>query len=151
MTRLSSAFGDTKALRTKTFVLGGHTFKVRVPLSKEMEDIQSRISSIDPTKLSERFAKLSGSFRTGEPIEGVVITDDDVTVDGRSTKELAHTILMMESRIIEYIKLLIPETGNLDDITYEEIEAEWPIQIQFEITEKILEATQPGYKEARKN
>ena len=50
MTRLSSAFGDkyqSQAIRTKTFALGGHTFKVRVPLSKEMEELQERVNKID--------------------------------------------------------------------------------------------------------
>ena len=45
MTRLSSAFGEkyqSNALRTKSFELGGHTFKVRIPLTKEMEVIQQK-------------------------------------------------------------------------------------------------------------
>ena len=49
------------------------------------------------------------------------------------------------------VKLLVPEAGNLDDITYEEIEAEWPMAVQLDMTEKIAEAIQPGYKDARKN
>lgn len=151
MTRLSSAFGEIKDLRTKTFELGGHTFKVRVPLSKEMESIDETIKSIPAAKIDERFKVLSKGFKTDEPIDGVEFKKNDVVVDGRSIREMAHTILMTETRIVEFIKLLIPENGSLDDITYEEIEAEWPMQIQFEIVEKISEAIRPGYKEARKN
>jgi hypothetical protein len=150
MTRLNSAFGDTQSLRTKTFQLGGHTFKVRIPLSKEMEELQARINTGDPEKIKQRFEKLTVSFK-GKEIDGVVVSDEDVVVDGRSTQELARTILMMETRIIEFIKLLVPEAGNLDDITYEEIEAEWPMAVQLDMTEKIAEAIQPGYKDARKN
>lgn len=150
MTKLASAFGDTNALRTKSFVLGGHTFKVRVPLSKEMEAIQERISSTNPDILAERFGKMTEPFRSN-PTEDVVITDNDVVVDGRSSKELVKTIHLMENRITEYVKLLIPENGSLDDITYEDIEAEWPLQVQFELIEKIVEAIQPGYKDTRKN
>lgn len=150
MTKLASAFGDTNALRTKSFVLGGHTFKIRVPLSKEMEAIQERISSTNLEILAERFGKMTEPFRSN-PTEDVVITDNDVVVDGRSSKELVKTIHLMENRITEYVKLLIPENGSLDDITYEDIEAEWPLQVQFELIEKIVEAIQPGYKDTRKN
>ncbi len=150
MTKLASAFGDTNALRTKSFVLGGHTFKVRVPLSKEMEAIQERISTANPEILASRFDKMTEPFRK-ETAENVVITSDDVVIDGRSSKELVKTIHLMENRITEYVKLLIPENGSLDDITYDDIEAEWPLQVQFELIEKIVEAIQPGYKDTRKN
>lgn len=153
MTRLSSAFGEkyqSQALRTKTFVLGGHTFKVRVPLSKEMDEIQERISKIDQDETKRRFDKMTSGFR-GTNIEGIVISDDDVVVEGRSTKSLVETILMVENRMVEYIRLLLPEVGTLEDITYEEIEAEWPMQVQLELLTCISEAIQPGYKDARKN
>jgi hypothetical protein len=153
MTRLSSAFGDkyqSQALRTKTFVLGGHTFKVRVPLSKEMDEIQERISKIDQDETKRRFDKMTSGFRDTN-IEGIVISDDDVVVEGRSTKSLVETILMVENRMVEYIRLLLPEVGTLEDITYEEIEAEWPMQVQLELLTCISEAIQPGYKDARKN
>jgi len=156
MSRISSAFGDSyqKAsahLRTKTFELGGHVFKVRIPLTKEMEQIEDRIKILNQEEAQNRLERMTSSFRSGEPIEGVVINDDDVIVEGRSTKELVKTILEMENRTVEYIKLLVPENGNLDDITYEEIEAEWPMSVQLEILAKIAESIQPGYKDSRKN
>lgn len=156
MSRLSSAFGDSyqKAsahLRTKTFELGGHIFKVRIPLTKEMEQLQERITKIDKQEAQKRFEKMTANFRSGENIEGVIVSDEDVVIDGRSTKDLIDTILMMECRMVEYIKLLIPEDGSLDDITYEEIDSEWPMQVQLELLAKISEAIQPGYKDARKN
>lgn len=151
MTRLASAFGETTSLRTKTFELGGHTFKVRVPLSKELDALHERVAKIDQAEFKKRFDKMTSSFRGSEAVEGIVVTEDDVVVEGRSTKDLVETILQMEARMVEYIKLLIPENGTLDDITYEDVEAEWPMAVQLEILAKISEAIQPGYKDSRKN
>jgi hypothetical protein len=156
MSRISSAFGDSyqKAsahLRTKSFELGGHVFKVRIPLTKEMEQLEDRITKIDEAELNERYKKMSSSFRDGTVIEGVEVTEDDVIVEGRSTKELVKSIISMEQRIVEYIKLLVPENGDLENLTYEEVESEWPTTVQLEVIAKISEAIQPGYKDARKN
>jgi Mg2+ and Co2+ transporter CorA len=156
MSRIQSAFGDSyqKAsahLRTKTFELGGHVFKVRIPLSKEMEQIETAITTIDDEALKQRYEKMSSSFRTGTLIEGVEITEDDVIVEGRSTKDLVRQVIMMEQRIVQFIRLLVPEVGTLNDLTYEEVDAEWPMAVQLEMIAKITEAIQPGYKDSRKN
>jgi hypothetical protein len=150
MTKLTSAFGEISNLRTKTFELAGHEFKVRVPLTKELDAMQERIEKFDQAEYQKRFDKMTASFRTGT-FDGVEVTDDDVVVEGRSTKELVKTILQMENRVVEYIRLLVPVNGTLDGITYEEIEAEWPTSVQLEILAKISEAIQPGYKDSRKN
>jgi hypothetical protein len=154
MTRLSSALGSTYAsdsLRTKTFELGGHTFKVRVPLTREMELIQERIEIIDESDYKIRFEKMTTSFKDSTALEGIVVTDDDVIIEGRSTRELVRSIMQMENRTVEYIKLIVPEHDNLDDITYKDIDEEWPFQVQLEVLNKISEAIQPGYKDSRKN
>jgi hypothetical protein len=57
----------------------------------------------------------------------------------------------METKITEYFKLLIAEQGTLENITYDEIDGEFPLQTQFEFLEKITEVIQPNYKDARKN
>jgi DNA-binding transcriptional regulator YbjK len=150
MTKLTSAFGEISNLRTKSFELAGYNFKVRVPLTKELDAMQERIEKYDQAEFQKRFDKMTASFRNNT-IEGVVVTDNDVIVEGRSTKELVETILQMENRVVEYIKLLVPVNGTLDEITYEEIEAEWPTAVQLEILAKISEAIQPGYKDSRKN
>jgi len=156
MTKLASAFGEKYQqsainIRTKSFELGGHTFKVRVPLNKEIEDMDARMSAVDPEKLQARFEKIAAPFKVGEPTNGVVISEDDVTVEGRSCRELAKSAIEVEQRIVEYTKLLVVENGDLSDISYEDIEIEFPFQIQVELMSKITEAIQPGYKEARKN
>jgi len=150
MTRLASAFNLNGALRTKTFELGGHTFKVKVPLTSELDEMFARIIQIDEKIVKERLKKMTDAL-TKEPIEGVEVTKDDVIVNGSSTKETVVSVLQMERKITEYIKLLVPENGDLAELTYEEIEQEFPLQIQLELIEKITEAIQPGYKDARKN
>lgn len=150
MTKLTSAFGEIINLRTKTFELAGYNFKVRVPLTKELDAMQERIEKFDQTEFQKRYDKMTSSFRA-DTLNGVVVTDNDVIIEGRSTKELIETILQMENRMVEYIKLLVPVNGTLDEITYEDIEAEWPTAVQLEILAKISEAIQPGYKDSRKN
>lgn len=150
MTKLSSAFQLNDSIRIKSFELAGHTFKVKVPLNKELEEISTRISDVPKADIDKRLKKMTETL-TKEPIEGVEIKDGDVLIDGKSTKETVVSVIQMERKITEYIKLLVPQNGTLDDITYEEIEQEWPLQTQFEIVEKITESIQPGYKDARKN
>ena len=156
MTKLSSAFGESyqkasQQIRTKTFELGGHTFKVRIPLTKEMDEINARIENIDQEEANRRYEKMAAPFRDMTNVESLVITDDDVIFDGRSTRELVKTIMTMEARMVEYIKLLVPENGEWWDLTYEDIETEWPMAVQLEVLNKIAEAIQPGYKDSRKN
>jgi 6-pyruvoyl-tetrahydropterin synthase len=150
MTRLGSAFNLNGALRTKTFELGGHTFKVKVPLTSELDEMFARIIQVDEKIVKERLKKMTDAL-TKEPIEGVEVTKDDVIVNGASTKETVVSVLQMEKKITEYIKLLVPENGDLSELTYDDIEQEFPLQIQLELIEKITEAIQPGYKDARKN
>jgi hypothetical protein len=40
---------------------------------------------------------------------------------------------------------------TLDDLTYEEVEAEFPWTVQVALIEKIAEAISPNYKETRGN
>ena len=55
-------------------------------------------------------------------------------------------------RIIESFKLLVTATGeNLTDITYEEINEEFPLPVQLALVKKIAEVISPGYEEIRKN
>ena len=151
MTKLSSAFGDTINIRTKTFDLAGHKFKVRVPLTKELEDLNKRIQEVPEDALKERYEKAISGLSKDTTTEGIEFKEDDVVIDGRSTKELIRTAIQIENRVVEFIRLLIPVDGDLSQITYAEIDEEWPFAIQVEMLEKIGEAIQPGYKDSRKN
>ena len=150
MGKLSTALKLTQSIRTKTFELGGHTFKVVVPLNKELEDVTQRIINVPKEEVAARLEKMTKSL-TEVKLDNVEVTDDDVIVDGISTKETVVSILQMERKITEYFKFLVPEAGNWDDLTYADIDEDFPLQVQFEVLEKITEAIQPGYKDARKN
>lgn len=150
MTRLGSVFKNSDAMRLKTFELGGQIFRARIPLTKEMDAIEERINKIDEAEEQRRYEKMVAGFSSIE-MEGVVKTDNDVIIEGRSTRDMVRGILKMENRVVEFIKLLVPAEGTLEDITYEEIDSEWPFTVQLEILAKISEVIAPGYKEERKN
>ena len=151
MTRLGAAFKNSQDLRVKTFELAGQLFRVRIPLTKEMTALEERVDKIDEEEAEKRYQKLVAGFDRSVETEGVVFTDNDVLVDGRSTRDVVKVGLQFENRVVEFIKLLVPVDGTLDDLTYEEIDAEWPLSVQIDLIGKIAEAIQPGYKEERKN
>ena len=155
MTRLSSALGTGAEFRIKKFELGGHAFRVRVPLVSESDAIHSRIIKPDSAAIDKIYADLTKSLDEFKTLknEDLVFTENDVVVSGRSMREAATNKAMMEARITEMIRLLQPENpaNTLDDITYAEIELEWPLSVQLALVEKISEVISPGYKENRGN
>jgi hypothetical protein len=84
---------------------------------------------------------------------GFEFLEDDVLVQGKSLREAARNKALTEARVVEYIKLLVPEDpeASLNDITYDDIEAEWPLNVQLALCEKIGEVISPNYKETRGN
>ena len=155
MTRLSSALGTSAEFRIKKFELGGHAFRVRVPLVSESDAMHSRIIKPDSAAIDKIYAELTKSldeFKTHKN-EELVFTENDVVVSGRSMREAATNKAMMEARITEMVRLLQTDdaANNLDDITYAEIELEWPLSVQLALVEKISEVISPGYKENRGN
>lgn len=150
MSRLGSAFKNSDNLRLKTFELGGQIFRVRIPLTKEMEAIEERIKKVDEAEEQRRYEKMVAGF-TDIEIDGVVKTENDLVVDGRSTRDMVRMVIQMENRVVEFVKLLVPTDGSLDDITYDEIDSEWPMSVQLDLLAKINEVIAPGYKEERKN
>jgi hypothetical protein len=156
MSKISAALGDRyeaalTQIRTRAFTMGGHEFKVRIPLSAEMDAILERIAMTPDAEVAKRLEKMTSALRDNPPENVVIKEDGDVEVDGRSTREVVNSVLRMENRVVEYVRLLVPVNGNLDDITYAEIESEWPLSVQLALLEAIDEVIQPGYKEARKN
>ena len=138
MSRLATAFKLNDSIRTKEFELGGFKFKVRIPLDKEMEDITKRFLSPSDELVKAKTEKMQGLL-------------GDQSSDVELDKESIISVLRMEQKITEYVRLLVPEEGSISDITYEEISAEFPLQVQLELLNKITEVIQPGYKDARKN
>lgn len=160
MTKFSAAFGDKyqtnkKNLLTRSFELGGHTFKVRIPLVAESDAIYKKVSEPDENlveKVYQEITKPLLQFQDNQT-EGFEFIDNDILVDGRSMREAAKNKAITEARITEFFKLLVPELegASLEDLTYADIEEEFPLSVQMQIVEKIGEAISPTYKEARGN
>lgn len=152
--KLSSALKiNQEILRTRSFVLAGQNFKVRVPLSSEMEVINKRISEVDVAKKTEELMNPLLEKKDSLESESIIYLDDDVLVDGKSVKDLARMTAQTEQRILEMVKLLVPEMegANMDELTYEEINSEFPFPVQLELMKKITEVISPSYGETRKN
>lgn len=144
---------NQEALRTRSFTLGGQKFRVRVPLAIELEAINKRVADVEATSKIEEMIKPLLEKRKELESESIIFTEDDVIVDGRSTKELGKMTAQTEQRILEMVKLLVPEKANvsMDGLTYAEINDEFPFAVQLELMKKIAEVISPGYEEARKN
>jgi len=160
MTKFSSAFGTSyadkrKHLAQKTFELGGHTFTVRLPLVAESDAMYIRITTPEEAQIDAVYKAMTATLieLKDQATEEFEFQENDILINGRSMRGAAKTKVMTEIRIVEYIKLLVPENpeNNLDDITYEDIEAEWPVSVQIQLVDKIGEVISPSYKESRKN
>ena len=160
MTKLGSAFGEKyqakrKDLLTRTFVLNGHTFKVRIPLVAESDAIYKKVSEPNEETVEKIYQEITAPLRQFESnqTEEFQFTDNDILVEGRSMREAAKNKAITEARITEFFKLLVPELEGvtLDDLTYADIEEEFPISVQMLIVEKIGEVISPTYREARGN
>lgn len=152
--KISSALGvNSSAIRTRTFTLGGQTFKVRVPLASEMDAISRMVEEADWTaKHAEMMAPL---LEKRDTLEGddIVFKDDDAIVAGKSVKELAQMTVKAEARILHMVRLLVPADEGFDmaQVSYADIEAEWPFSVQMDLVKKINEVISPGYEDTRKN
>ena len=159
MTKLSNALGkkyqdNREKIFTRKFELGGHTFKVRVPYVHETDEIYKRINKpaqeLIESEYQKMVAPLSDLKGTSTDFQ---FLDDDVLVDGRSLRLAAKQKMQVQIQITEFFKLLVPELEgeSLQDLTYEEIEAEFPMSVQMQMLEKISESISPTYKEIKGN
>jgi hypothetical protein len=154
MSKLGSALGkkyeeNRLSVLTRTFELGNHTFKVRIPAVNEIEAIYNYFKTPDEVKVEEAYQLMIKDLQGITTEEGVEVTDNDIIVDGRSMREAAKNKHVLQYRIVEYIKLLIPEIGSLDDLNYEDVESEFPLAVQLTLVDKINEVIAPDYKEVR--
>lgn len=160
MTKFNTAFGEKyqankKNLLIRSFELGGHTFKVRIPLMVESDAIYKKVSNPDDELVEKTYKVITEPLRQFEnnQTEEFKFTDNDILVDGRSMREAAKNKAITEARITEFFKLLVPEVEGVsfEDLTYSDIEEEFPISVQMMIVEKIGEVISPTYREARGN
>ena len=152
MSKLGSALGkkyedNRLSVLTRSFELGGHTFKVKVPSVSEIEAIYNYAKNPNLDEKEKTYQTLIEDIKN---VEGIKEENNDIVIDGRSMKETATNKHILQYRITAYIKFLIGENGEtLDQITYEDIEAEFPLAIQLTLVEKINEVISPEYKEIR--
>ena len=154
MSKLGSALGkkyeeNRLSVLTRSFQLGDHTFKVRIPSVQEIEAIYNYFKNPNEEKVEQEYQAMIKVFGDPEGKENTEIKDNDIVVEGRSMRETAKNKHILQHRITEYIKFLIPETGSLEDISYEDVEAEFPLSVQMTLVEKINEVISPDYKDIK--
>jgi hypothetical protein len=157
MSKLGSALGkkyeeNRLSVLTRSFELGDHIFKVRVPSVQEIEAIYNYYKNPNEKKIEQEYQNLL----VLKDSDGNIVADfrdqevnNDVVIEDRSMRETAKNKHVLQHRIVEYIKFLIPETGSLEDITYEDVEAEFPLSVQMTLVEKINEVISPDYKDIK--
>lgn len=157
MSKLKEALGkkyeeNRLSVLTRKFELGDHTFKVRIPNVAELEAIYNYANNANEEKIEEEYQNLL----VRKDIDGNIVldlrneeVDGDVIIEGRSMREAAKNKHVLQHRIVEYFKFIIPEVGSLDDLTYEDIEEEFPFAVQLTLIEKINEVISPDYRDTR--
>ena len=155
MNQFANALGKSfnkDALRIRTFDMGGHTFKVKVPLTAEYESMLENIKIIDDNKVNQYYDELSKEFINNksefEKQEDVEFTDNDILLKGVSLRETAKSKALLENRILSLIKLIVPEEEGFDmsTITYDMVEELFPFSIQIQLIEEISNVISPSYK-----
>ena len=155
MNQFANALGknfNKDSLRTRSFEMSGHTFRVKVPLTSEYETMLESIKIIDDNKVNQYYLDLSKEFINNkeefEKQEDVVFTDNDILLKGTSLRETAKNKSILENRILSLIKLIVPEEDGFDmsTITYDMVEELFPFSVQIQLIEEISNVISPAYK-----
>jgi hypothetical protein len=121
----------------------------------ESDAIYKKVANPNEETIEKIYQEITAPLRQFESNqnEDFEFTDTDILVEGRSMREAAKNKAITEARITEFFKLLVPEMEGvtLEDLTYADIEEEFPIAVQMLIVEKIGEVISPTYREARGN
>lgn len=158
MSKFGKSFGiNTAQLRTRKFEINGQAFNVRIPLANEAEEMFKKAENPTPEHIEEKYQELTKDLMKKKDVllskdSGVVFKDDDIIVGDNSMRSLAKSQAGTEIRIVESFKLLIPVDGtDLSDLTYDEVNAEFPLPVQLTLVKRIAEVISPNYEEVRKN
>lgn len=157
---------DQSKIKRVTVDLGDVKFdiRIRVPLKKEMEEINAKIVSPSEERINKIYEKFAAPLRAtleeggkdfleaiNKDRKAIEVLDDDLIVDGKSVKQIANFAAIDETRVEEYFHLLVSETNEPVTETYEEINAEFPEFAVQEILKAIDQAVKPDYKTVKKN
>lgn len=160
MSKIAQALGSNyeqkrRDIFTRKFELNGFPFQVRIPMVAESDSMYQRIANPDEKEIEKIYQQIIEPLLQFKDTAGeeIKFTDTDVLIGDRSMREAAKNKALVQQRVVEYVKLLIPvmEGASFDDLTYDDIESEWPMSVQLALCEKIGEAISPGYKETRGN
>jgi len=150
---LGKQFIENKdAIRVRSFELGGHTFKVKIPLTAEYEAMLERVKLVNPEKAESYYQNLAKEFLNNraefEKENDIKYTDNDIILKGTSLKETAKNKVITENRIVELFKLIVPEEVGFDmnTINYSMIEDLFPFPVQIQVIEEINNVISPAYK-----
>ena len=142
MNQFANAFGakfveNKDLLRIRSFELGGHTFKVKVPLTAEIEAMYERLKVVDEATVEKYYQEISKDFQ-----------DQEKLIKDKSLKETAKNKLITENRITEFVRLMVPENKEFDmsEVKYSDIEELFPFAIQLELIEHIGNCISPNYQ-----
>jgi hypothetical protein len=158
MTQLAQAFGanfNKDNVRIRAFEFGGHTFKVKVPLTSEYEALLDLANKTDDEKVNKYYAEITKEFVKNKdkitPDMGVVFEKDDVIVKDKSMREAAKNKSITENRIVAMVSLLVPEEKDFDmsTVTYAMVEELFPFSVQLELIELISNTIAPNYKDQK--
>lgn len=149
---LGKKFTENKEIvRIRTFELGGHTFKVKVPLTVESDAMTERLKMIDEAEIEKVYTELTKDIvavqKDLKDMEGIEFTENDIIVAGRSMRETAKMKVSTDKKITEMIRLLVPEEKDFDmsTIEYKDIEEIFPMPIQMALVEAISETISFDY------
>jgi len=151
MNQFANAFGskfveNKDLLRTRSFELGGHTFKVKVPLTSELDAMYERLKIVDDSLVQKYFDDLSKNIEKDDP--EIKYIDGDILVNDKSLKETCKNKVITQNRITEFVRLLIPENKEFDmsQVQYSDIEELFPFAIQLELIEQIGNCISSNYQ-----
>ena len=165
--KLGSGYDSNRAkLRTISLTLGDLDFKLKLqlPIKREMEEIAEMIATPPQDRIDAMYVKLSEPIRKlvadgGDAFldainsekKNIVISDDDVIIDGNSVRQVAMLSAMWEIKVEKYFHLLQTESGEKITENFEEISAEFPDPIIKYIIETIENTIKPDYQTTKKN
>ena len=140
------------------------SLKVRIPLKHEMESITEMIANPDAEKVQQIYDDLTKTIKQsiddgGEEFvkllnsdkETIKVTDDDIIINGTSTRQVSTMTAIWQTQVEQYFRLLQSETNEEVNESYEQISQEFPEQVIREIITAIDGAIRPDYKTANKN
>ena len=158
MTQLAQAFGanfNKDSVRIRSFEFGGHTFKVKVPLTSEYESILEQANKVDNEVVNKYYDQITKEFISNKDKitedMGVVFLENDVIVKEKSMREAAKNKTITENRIVAMVRLLVPEEKDFDmnTITYDMVEELFPFSVQLELIDLISNTIAPNYKDQK--